>query len=88
MNFRVNEVIKFKKGDYLILDIIKKDNNTYLYLINNDEFKDDVSITKVLDNDGVVEYTFIDDEEEFNYVLNQLLLDNKDKISEFLIEEE
>ena len=88
MNFKVNEVIKFKKGDYLILDIIKKDNNTYLYLINNDEFKDDVSITKVLDNDGVVEYTFIDDEEEFNYVLNQLLLDNKDKISEFLIEEE
>ena len=27
-------------------------------------------------------------EEEFNYVLNQLLLDNRDKISEFLIEEE
>ena len=39
MSFNINDVIKFKNGEYLILNVIKNEGNTYLYLINNDEYK-------------------------------------------------
>lgn len=87
MGFAINDIIRFNSGEYLILDIIRKDDNTYLYLINNDEFKNDVSITKVVSNNGVVEYTYIDNEEEFNYVLSKLFLNNENELLDFLIEE-
>ena len=87
MDFNIHDIIKFNSGEYLILDVIKKDNNTYLYLINNDEFKNDVSITKVIEENGIVEYTFIDDDEEFNYVLEKLFLNHKDDLLEFLVED-
>ncbi len=80
MNYEVDDVIEFKNGSYLVLDIIKKDENVYLYLINNDEFKDDIAITKVSNNNGNVEYSFINNEEEFNYILNKLFLNFKDDI--------
>ena len=38
MNFNIDDVIVFNDGEYLILDVIRENNNTYLYLINNDEF--------------------------------------------------
>ena len=80
MNYEVDDVIEFKNGSYLVLDIIKKDENVYLYLINNDEFKDDIAITKVSNSNGNVEYSFINSEEEFNYILNKLFLNFKDDI--------
>ena len=40
MNFNIDDVIVFNDGEYLILDVIRENNNTYLYLINNDEFLD------------------------------------------------
>ena len=80
MNYEVDDVIEFKNGSYLVLDIIKKDENVYLYLINNDEFKDDIAITKVSNSNGNVEYSFINNEEEFNYILNILFLNFKDDI--------
>ena len=80
MNYEVDDVIEFKNGSYLVLDIIKKDENVYLYLINNDEFKDDIAITKVSNNNGNVENSFINNEEEFNYILNKLFLNFKDDI--------
>jgi len=80
MNYEVDDVIEFKNGSYLVLDIIKKDENVYLYLINNDEFKDDIAITKVSNSNGNVEYSFINNEEEFNYILNKLFLNFKDDI--------
>ena len=46
MNYNIDDVIKFKDGEYLVIDVIKNEGNTYLYLINNDEYLNDVSITK------------------------------------------
>ena len=46
----------------------------FLYLINNSEFEDDVSIVKV-DDDGNLDY--IQDEKEFDYVMNRIFIDNE-----------
>ena len=80
MNYNIDDVIKFKNSEYLILDIIKKEENTYLYLINNNEYLNDVSITKVTNNNGEALYSCIDNDEEFEYVLNKIFLDFKDDI--------
>ena len=42
MDYKIDDVIEFKNGEYLILDVIKNKENTYLYLINNDEYKETV----------------------------------------------
>ncbi len=86
MNFNIDDIIVFNDGEYLILDVIREKNNTYLYLINNDEFKDDVSIVKVNNNDNVIEYTPIDNEEEFDFVVNKIFLDFKDDVLDFASE--
>lgn len=80
MSFNIDDVIKFKNGNYLVLDVIKNEKNTYLYLINNDEFLDDVSITKVTNENGKNIFSCIENNEEFDYVLNKLFLDFKDDI--------
>ena len=59
MNFNIDDVIVFNDGEYLILDVIRENNNTYLYLINNDEFLDDVSIVKVNNNNNVIISPFL-----------------------------
>lgn len=84
MEFAINDIIRFKNGNYLILDIINTNGNKYLYLINNDDYLNDVAITKVIENGGVVEYTPVDDNDEFNYVLNKLFLNIKDDIFKFV----
>jgi hypothetical protein len=86
MNFNIDDVIVFNDGEYLILDVIRENNNTYLYLINNDEFMDDVSIVKVNNNNNVIEYTAIDNDEEFDYVVNKIFLDFKDDVLDFATE--
>lgn len=86
MNFNIDDVIVFNDGEYLILDVIRENNNTYLYLINNDEFLDDVSIVKVNNNNNVIEYTAIDNDEEFDYIVNKIFLDFKDDVLDFTTE--
>ena len=86
MNFNIDDVIVFNDGEYLILDVIRENNNTYLYLINNDEFLDDVSIVKVNNNNNVIEYTAIDNDEEFDYVVNKIFLNFKDDVIDFATE--
>ena len=86
MNFNIDDVIVFNDVEYLILDVIRENNNTYLYLINNDEFLDDVSIVKVNNNNNVIEYTAIDNDEEFDYVVNKIFLDFKDDVIDFATE--
>ncbi|MCI7333200.1 MAG: hypothetical protein MSH48_06070 [Mollicutes bacterium] len=86
MNFNIDDVIVFNDGEYLILDVIRENNNTYLYLINNDEFLDDVSIVKVNNNNNVIEYTAIDNDEEFDYIVNKIFLDFKDDVLDFATE--
>ena len=87
INYNINDVIKFKNGDYLVLDVIKKEDNTYLYLINNDEYKNDISITKVVYENNSIKYLNIEKNEEFEYVMNKIFLDNKNDILELLNEE-
>ncbi len=84
MDFKKNNIIKFNNGDYLVLDILKYKDNTYLYLINNSEYENDVSIVKVENESGIIKYSYIDDDEEFNYVINKLFLNHKIEISEFI----
>ena len=86
MNFNIDDVIVFNDVEYLILDVIRENNNTYLYLINNDEFLDDVSIVKVNNNNNVIEYTAIDNDEEFDYIVNKIFLDFKDDVLDFATE--
>ena len=74
MKYALDQIIKFKSSEYIILDIIKYEDNTYLYMINNNEFLDDVSIVKVKE-DGSLGY--IEEENEFDYVVNRIFLDNQ-----------
>ncbi len=87
MNFNIDDIITFNYGEYLILDVIRERENTYLYLINNDEFKDDVSIVKVNNNNDVIEYSPIENEEEFDFVVNKIFLDFKEDVLDFASEQ-
>ncbi len=87
MNFNIDDIITFNYGEYLILDVIREKDNTYLYLINNDEFKDDVSIVKVNNNNDVIEYSPIENEEEFDFVVNKIFLDFKEDVLDFATEQ-
>ncbi|MCF7627017.1 DUF1292 domain-containing protein [Holdemanella sp. SCCA2] len=87
MNFNIDDIITFNYGEYLILDVIREKDNTYLYLINNDEFKDDVSIVKVNNNNDVIEYSPIENEEEFDFVVNKIFLDFKEDVVDFATEQ-
>ena len=69
MKISVNDVVKFDNFEYLVLDVIKNKNNTYAYLINNDKFLNDVSSVKVETKDNHLEFTHIEDDKEFDYVL-------------------
>ena len=87
MNYQIDDIIKFNNGEYLIIDVIRKNKNVYLYLINNDELKNDVAITKVINNNGNIEYKHIDNDDEFDYIINKIFLNLKDEIISFAIEE-
>jgi len=84
MDYKKNNIIKFNSGDYLILDVLKYKDNLYLYLINNDEYENDVALVKVNNNNGIIKYSYIDDEEEFNYVVNKLFLLHQVEIRDFV----
>lgn len=71
-----NDILKFDDKEYLVIDTFNKNNDTYLYLINNDNFEDDIAISKIINN----EFTCIYDDDEYEYVLNKLFLDLKDNI--------
>ena len=80
MKYDLYQVIKFNNGEYLVLDVIKYNEDTILYLIYNNEFEDDISIVKALD-DGSFDH--ITDENEFDYVVNKIFLDNQEDLSQF-----
>lgn len=85
MDYERFDVIKFEGGEYIVLNIVTYKNSTYLYLINNDENKDDVSVVKVIVNNGITEYVPIDDDKEFEYVINRLLVDSEDIIKDVIV---
>lgn len=84
MRYNIDDVIEFKDGEYLILDVINHNDNSYLYLINNNEYMDDVSIVKVLDNN---ELGYIESDSEFNYVINKIFIDCEKDLLSFVSEE-
>ncbi|MDD6273048.1 MAG: hypothetical protein PUA90_06075 [bacterium] len=84
MNIKIDDVIEFNNGEYLVLDVINRNDNTYLYLINNHEFLNDISITKVINKEGKYEFTNIDDNSEFDFVMNKIFLDLSDDILELV----
>ena len=83
INYQVNNLISFDNNEYLILDVILKDDLTYLYLINNDELKDDIAIVKVKNSN----YFNIEDDEEFDNIINKIFIDFRDNIINLLTEE-
>ena len=87
MSFKIDDIIEFNNGQYLVLDVINKNDNTYLYLINNDEFLNYISITKVVNSDGKVEFTYIEDDNEFDFVMNKIFLDLKTDILDLVSNE-
>lgn len=87
MLYKNGDIIKFKNSEYLVIDVIRNDVNTYLYLINNDKNLNDVAITKVKYIDGNIEYSYIENNEEFNFVLNKLFLNAKDDMILFALSE-
>ncbi len=87
LNYEINDIITFNNGNYILLDIIKKDKNAYLYLINSSETENDISINKIENNNGIIKYSHIEDDSEFNFVLNKLFLDFKNEMVNFAIEE-
>lgn len=83
MKIKVNDIIKFDSFEYKVLDVIINNNNTYAYLINNDKFLNDVSIVKVKKKDNFLEFSHIEDDKEFDYVLCKLYLNYKRYILSF-----
>lgn len=83
MTIKENDVIKFDNGSYLVLDLINYKKNMYAFLINNDKFTNDVSIVKVIKKDNYLDFLYIEDDKEFEYVLCKLYLDYKREILSF-----
>lgn len=86
MDYEKNDIVGINNKNYLVLDVIRNKQNMYLYLINNDEFENDVSIIKVNDNNGLVEFSQIENEEEFDFVLGKLFIDYRSDIEEYIEE--
>ncbi len=83
--FHKNNIIVFSNGKYRILDIVNINNNTYLYLINEDKYMDNTCIKKIKNTYENIELINIIDDQEFNEVLYELFLDFEDDIKMFAI---
>ena len=81
MIYNIDDVIKFKNGEYLVLDIIKYKENTYLYLINNSEYENDTSIVKVIFENNQMKYKSVENEEIFEYIINKIFVNFKEDIT-------
>lgn len=84
MKYNIEDIIQIKNEEYIVMDIVNYNDNTYLYLINNAINKDDVSIIKVKNNNGIEEFVTIEDENEFDYVVSKMFLDYQSEIREIL----
>ena len=76
------DIVEINSFNYIVLNIISYKDNTYFYLINEEETKNDVSIVKVTEDDKGVFFSDIKDDEEYANVLNLLLLNNTNLLQE------
>ena len=42
MDYEKNDIVGINNKKYLVLNVIRNKQNMYIYLINNDEFENDV----------------------------------------------
>ena len=77
MNIKVNDILELDNYSYRVLDIIHDKENTYAYLINNEEFKNDTSIVKIIKRDKAIELNHINDNDIFEYILRKIYLNHK-----------
>ena len=83
MEIKVSDIVIFENSEYLVLDVININSNTYLYLINNDPFDNDMALVKTKKVNDLIEFDSIKDNEEFNTVLSKLVIDYKDELLAF-----
>lgn len=84
MIYEKHDIISFNRGEYLVLDIINYNGETYLYLINNDNNKNDVSIVKAVNTNGFVDYVQIEKNKEFDIIVKKFLISMKDDVKKFV----
>jgi hypothetical protein len=77
MKIHENDIIFFDDKQYLVIDII---DNRYLYLINNSSIENDTAIVKIINKYNNFNINYIDNDDEFNYVLYKIYLNHKNNI--------
>lgn len=88
MEFNRFDTIVVNEKEYIIIYILNLNENTYLYLINNEEENDDVSIVKVIQDNDKVTVIQIEDPNEFELVLSKILLENQEELKEIIEDKE
>lgn len=87
IDINLNDIIYFGINKYIVIDYIKYKNETYLYLINADNYLNDIAIVNVKKENGKFLYYLIKSDEEFNEIINNFFLKSKEKMILFAIEE-
>lgn len=80
---RLDEIVLPNGTTYTIIDVVEENNNTYLYLGNQNN---DFVLVEVIMDDGKPKLINIDDEDTFKRVVELLLLKNKELLEDVLEE--
>lgn len=84
MKYKVNDIIRFKNSEYLVLNVIEYNEGIYLYLINNDKDFNDVSIVKANRRNNETFYKYIKKDKDFQHIVNEIIMSYKTEIKELL----
>ena len=87
IDINLNDIIYFGINSYIVIDFIKYKNEIYLYLINADNYKNDIAIIKVKKENGIFIYNLIKNDQEFDEIIEKFFLKSKEKMILFAIEE-
>lgn len=77
MDFEKFDVVEVNGRNFIVLNIINYNNNTYLYLINEDDNNDDCTIVRLNKNNNTYIFEKVN-EEELKIVMEKLLIEYKD----------
>lgn len=77
MDFEKFDVVEVNGRNFIVLNIINYNNNTYLYLINEDDNNDDCTIVRLNKNNNTYIFEKVN-EEELKIVMEKLLVEYKD----------
>lgn len=81
MEYNIDDIITLNNNEkYIVVDKIIIETNTYLFLINEDDNKNNIAIVKEELKDGVAYLNNIEDEQEFERVIKYLALNHKDEL--------